>query len=276
MDLDDIAGELYALPPTAFTAARDARAAEARRDGDRALAAAVTKLRKPSRSAWLANVLARDRPEDVARLAELGPAIADAHERLDGDALRRLARERHQMIEALGTEARGVARSRGQDVTEAMVAELEDTLESAVADARAADALRSGRLTTALRHAGIGFPDPASGGPSSTSTPSPEGSSPTSRRSRRGEDARAVQTAERQTERTRRALEARSRAVQRAEQELEKVEGDVRAAEAALSVLEERVEEARRKVAEARRDRETAAAVHERAARALDALRPQG
>ena len=54
--LDAIAAELYALPPEEFTEARNARAATA----DRALAASVKALRKPTASAWAVDLLARD------------------------------------------------------------------------------------------------------------------------------------------------------------------------------------------------------------------------
>src|SRR6478735_4794190 len=54
--LDAIAVELYSLPPDDFTAARNARAAAS----DRALAARVKTLRKPTAAAWAVDLLARD------------------------------------------------------------------------------------------------------------------------------------------------------------------------------------------------------------------------
>ncbi len=58
VDLDTVGTELYGLRPTEFTAARDAQAAAARRGGDRELAAAIKKLRRPTPAAWLVNLLA--------------------------------------------------------------------------------------------------------------------------------------------------------------------------------------------------------------------------
>ncbi len=49
--LAEAADELYALPPGDFRAARDERADEARAAGDKELAAAIRKLRRPTVSA---------------------------------------------------------------------------------------------------------------------------------------------------------------------------------------------------------------------------------
>jgi len=59
MNLEQVADELYALAPAAFTAARDEQASQARASGDADLAGAIKKLRRPTVSAWLVNLLAR-------------------------------------------------------------------------------------------------------------------------------------------------------------------------------------------------------------------------
>ncbi|MCW2667516.1 MAG: hypothetical protein JWN57_2478, partial [Frankiales bacterium] len=63
--------DLYALPPEEFTAARDAAARQARADGDRAGAAALKALRKPTAPAHLVNLLVRAEPDLVDQLLEL-------------------------------------------------------------------------------------------------------------------------------------------------------------------------------------------------------------
>jgi hypothetical protein len=160
MDLDGVADELYGLVPGEFTRRRDARALEARKAGDRELAAAVKALRRPTTSAWLANALVRERPEHVADLVELGTAMRRAQADLAGADLRRLAKERHRVVAALAQEARGLAREVAEPVSSAAAKELTDTLEAVVFDTAAADALRSGRLTMALRYSGLGAVDP--------------------------------------------------------------------------------------------------------------------
>ena len=67
--------------PSEFTSRRDALAAEARRAGDRALAAEVKKLRRPTTGAWLANLLVRQRRDEVAQLLDsrVRPAPGAGH-----------------------------------------------------------------------------------------------------------------------------------------------------------------------------------------------------
>jgi hypothetical protein len=127
--------------------------------GDRALAAAVKLLKRPTSSAWLVNLLVRKQPEQVVALLDLGAAMREAQAQLAGDELRRLSQQRRQAISALGHSARALARSVGQPVSEQARRELETTLEAALADPAAGDAVRSGRLITALRASGLGPPD---------------------------------------------------------------------------------------------------------------------
>jgi hypothetical protein len=158
-DVAEVAAELYALPPDQFVAARDGRAAQARKAGDRALAAEVKKLRRPTVGAWLVNLLVRERPSELNELITLGSALRDAQAQLDAGQLRSLAQQRHQLVSALVEQATAVAGDRGQAPGDGARREAEETLEAALADPDAADALRSGRLTVALRYAGFGSVD---------------------------------------------------------------------------------------------------------------------
>jgi hypothetical protein len=156
MDPGRVVDDLYRLSPDEFTAARDARAAEARRGGDRELAAAIKKLRRPTIGAWLANVLVAERQDLVRDLLDLGVAMRQAQAHLAGPDLRRLSQQRRQVVGALGRAARQLAADRGHRVSEAGARELEGTLEAALADADAAGELRAGHLTSPLRYAGLG------------------------------------------------------------------------------------------------------------------------
>jgi hypothetical protein len=154
-----IAQELYGLPMSEFTAARDREAAAARQAGDRALAGELKKLRRPTAGAWLTNQLVRQRGDDVTALLHLGAALRDAQARLATDDLRRLSQQGQQLVTALGREARQLGRDAGQRVGEGAVREVEDTLHAALADPAASDAVRAGRLTSALSYAGFGSVD---------------------------------------------------------------------------------------------------------------------
>ena len=60
-ELDEIVRELYVLPPTEFVAARNELVRQARAAGSRDIAEQLQRLRRPTRSAWLVNLLARTR-----------------------------------------------------------------------------------------------------------------------------------------------------------------------------------------------------------------------
>jgi hypothetical protein len=159
VDLEAVATELYGRLPSEFVAARDARSGEARAAGDRQLATAIKAMRRPTTSAWLANWLARERAEELGRLIALGAAMRQAQDHLAGDQLRQLSRQRHQVVAALASEAARAAAEAGLTVGGQAASELEETLQAAMADPGAADALRSAHLTVALHHTGFGPTD---------------------------------------------------------------------------------------------------------------------
>ncbi|MFE9222656.1 hypothetical protein ACFYN3_41000 [Streptomyces lavendulae] len=71
--MESLSAELYALLASAFTATRDEYAAEARKAGDRELAAAIAALPKPTVAAWAARILARRRPKEAQSLVRWTP-----------------------------------------------------------------------------------------------------------------------------------------------------------------------------------------------------------
>jgi len=154
--LDEVADELYALPPEDFTAARAARVKAARAAGDRALATAIGTLRRPTTGAWVVNTLARERADRLAELLDLGEQLRAAQERLVGAELRRLSEQRREVVAGLTREAAELATARGHRPSDAVAREVETTLDAALADEAAGAAARSGRLTTALAYAGMG------------------------------------------------------------------------------------------------------------------------
>ncbi|NUT32742.1 MAG: hypothetical protein HOV79_06665, partial [Hamadaea sp.] len=152
----EIADHLYGLPLEEFTPARQAAAKKARDAGDPDLAKAVTALRKPTVVAWLANQLVREHAAELTPLLDLGAALREATADLDGDQLRRLSAQQHQVVHALVQRAKRTAKASGRPVSEDTARGLEDTLHAALADPGAAAALQAGRLTEGLSR--IGFP----------------------------------------------------------------------------------------------------------------------
>lgn len=154
-DLVAAAQQLYSLTPDKFTAARNARAKEASAAGHKDLAAGIRSLPKPSAAAWTVNMLARDRPDEIDGVLALGARLRKAQSDLNNKALRNLSQQRRELVAALGTQAVTLARHLGQGISPATVDNVEQTLQAAMVDPRAAAALRTGRLTRALES--IGF-----------------------------------------------------------------------------------------------------------------------
>lgn len=161
--------ELYGLPPEQFTAARNQLAKAL--DDSRA-SAAVKALRKPTAAAWLANRLVRIAPDQIAELTEFGDRLRDAHRTGDRAGLKKLTPRRHTLVDRLVNAATADATSHGRTVTATASERLAATLDAAVVDPAAAQRLRTGRLTTGLRHVGFGLLD-ETGAPIQSSTPAP-------------------------------------------------------------------------------------------------------
>jgi len=161
VDLAQVADELYRLDPADFMAGRDEQVRRARDAGEKDLGDAIKKLRRPTVSASLVNRLVREAPDQVDDLLDLGESLRAAQEALAGDELRRLSARRRPVINALTAEAKRLAAESGRTVSDAAEREVEATLEAALADPAAAEAVRSGRLTTALVYAGFGGVDVA-------------------------------------------------------------------------------------------------------------------
>ncbi|WP_063784042.1 hypothetical protein [Streptomyces sp. WM6372] len=241
VDVDAVADELYGLVPDRFTAARDERAARARKAGQAQAAKDIAGLRRPTRAAYASNLLVRRRPEEVAAFLELGRALREAQRSLDGTQLKALSHQRHVVVAALARTARQLAEEEGRAVGESVAREVEQTLHAALADPDAAEQWSSGRLSTGLNPP-VGFtglaatapvrPQPAVSAkpppkpkPEPVPKPKPEPSREAAQRRARAEEAR-VEAAARETE--------------------------LRAAEQVLAEADERVAELERQLREAR------------------------
>ncbi|MEU4607494.1 hypothetical protein AB0F43_31300 [Kribbella sp. NPDC023972] len=159
MDVDAAAVELYGLPPEKFTAARNALVKAARDAGELNGSEAIKSLRKPTLAAWLANQLVRTEPDNVDDLTRLGEDLRHAHVSGDRARLRELTPRRFDLVQHLVKIARTTAREHGHEVSEQIAQRLTETLDAAVVDPGAAQLLRTGQLTSALRHVGFGVVD---------------------------------------------------------------------------------------------------------------------
>jgi hypothetical protein len=119
VDLDAVADELYGPPPGDFTPACDARVKVARTVGDRELADKIHRLRRPASAAWVGNLLVREQPDEVQRLLQLGEALRQAHKDLDGEQLRELSAQQHQLTFAMARQAGELTAQAGQRTSDA-------------------------------------------------------------------------------------------------------------------------------------------------------------
>ena len=157
MDLESATHELFGLLPTEFTAARNAKVAEARKAGLADVAASLKELRKPSVGAWLANLLVRERPKEIEGLLELGDGLRKPGRKRGGDEIRKVSKQRVDASAKLIRHAKSRASQLGHPASASAVEELEVMLDAAFADPQAAAELRQGRLITGLRYSGLGF-----------------------------------------------------------------------------------------------------------------------
>jgi hypothetical protein len=130
--------------------------AEAREDGDRDTAKAITALRRPSTSAWLVNLLVRDDRDEARSFVELGRSLRQAQQQLAGEEMRALSQQRRKLVTGLTGRARRLGGAAGQQVSGEVSRQVEETLSAVLADDDAAELFVAGRLTTALRHTGMG------------------------------------------------------------------------------------------------------------------------
>jgi hypothetical protein len=275
--LDEVADELYTVRPDEFIPRRDEAVARAKEAGDRDLARAVGRLRRPTRAAWLSNLLARERPDQLEGLLGMAEGLAEAQRTLDGTALRQLSSQRRKLVAAVAQEAARLARAEHEPVNDQLMRELGDILEAALADPAVADEVRSGRLTRTVSYSGFG---PASQ-PGAAPQPSRPRPAPPRRAATEPEpepepvaDDRAEQERrerERQAERERRAQAlaaaeaeeeaARDRqvAAEGAREDAVAARDDARDRVSRLAAELEAAREAERSAADAAREAETAA-----------------
>lgn len=308
-ELAGIAGPLYALPYGDFVAARTAAAKDVSSAGvtaaeQRALAAAVRALPKPSVAAWAVNMLAAHSPEILRELAALGTSMQAAQDALDAADLRRLAQQRRQLLGSTVKAAQALAARHGRAISAAVATEVEQTLRAATADPGAAAAVQSGCLLRALSADGVDVVDlagavavpgshaatvPGTGAAPGTASvrgtepaPGAGGTEPADRTAQRGTTAggkptteqprlRAVGTA-RMTptpsavERARAALEAAEVAAAEADEEAGRAAAELAEVTAETTLLADEVRELRRRLDAAEAGLKTARKNHELAA----------
>jgi hypothetical protein len=157
-DFDAIADELYGLRPDEFAAARDEHVRKAKSDGQQPLARELSKLRRPTQSAWLLNLLWRDQREVIQQFLEVAEGLSRAQAQAAGAEMRSLNAQRRQLEAALIRQARSLAEKAGVAVAATTEREAQETLAAALARPDVAEEMRTGRLVKPASYAGFGTP----------------------------------------------------------------------------------------------------------------------
>jgi hypothetical protein len=269
VDFEDAADALYAAPAADFIATRNELAKQLKADGDTVGSTRLKAMRKPTVAAWVTNLLAREQPDDLDDLLALGDEFREATADLDGDRLRELTPRRHQLLDKLSKSAAKLAGAQGQKLSADVTQKLRETLDAALVDPAAGDAVREGRLSSALRHVGFGVVD-ESGEPSNV-TPLTDERRQAARDRRKTQLAEAgaaqKKSAEEQQERDEREAEEKARkaeakkafedavaAAQDAEAKVEELDGQLDDARDALAEAQALVHRLGSELEEARRD----------------------
>ncbi|MGW4509282.1 hypothetical protein ACWENO_32055 [Streptomyces sp. NPDC004436] len=280
VDVDAVTTELYGLLPEEFTAARDARAAAARRDGDRAAAEALAALRRPTLAVWAANLLARAEEDQARRLLELGEGLREAHRNLAGEELRTLSHQQHVVVAAMAREACRLAGEAGKPMSGSVQHAVEQILRAVLADPATAETWARGVLAEApppvvgfaetapapgtlprpAKRRTAGAPEVEPPDPEATDPETPEPKTPPPKtsaakgRDRKARDAKAKDTKARdakarewaraEADRARAAAERADEVLARAEAERSRAHEALAAADAELAGLRARLDRA--------------------------------
>jgi len=278
-----IADELYALPQEEFTPARDAKARELK--GEKELAAAVKKLKKPSVAAWVVNLFVRRETAQVEQVISVGTALREAQEGMDGAELRALTKQRRQLTSAVTQQARSLAKDEGVKVTQAVADQVEATLTAAMLDPECAKAVRSGLLIATLSSTGVDPVDVAAAvavpealGFSATPTDSEPAAPPElhvvrgDAKARKREQAEAALAAAQETvDETEAALTDANRAVKELQARSLQLQSEIDELKRKLSELESSAEETDEELEEAEEAHGEAEAAHAAAVKSRDA-----
>ena len=268
--LEQVADELYGLPPGEFTEARDALVKRLRADKQGELANEVKALRRPTVAAWALNQLVRNRRKDVEALLKAADELRAAQEELvaggDRSRFQKAAAQERELVAKLARDAASLAAEAGVGSSQGLEDKLVSTLHAAALDEGTAAELGVGRLLRERQAvAGFGGFEPAAApsrpAPKPAKRTKPPKEDAADRERRAAEEARAREQLSAARLEERRAGRERDAAAEAAERAAGRVgKAEERAAEAAR-----RLEEARAELEEAQAEERGATERHESA-----------
>jgi hypothetical protein len=268
----ETARDLYALPPEAFTAARNRLAKELKSAGNADDAAIVAKLRRPRLAEWALNRLSREDTDVVGRLAT---AIVEAQRAqsaaIGGDAadLREATNELRRSTSAATDAAVRMLSSDGGN-GEAQRNDLTAILRELIGAADPAPLIAGVIGSEALVTSGEFFPGAPDPGPRRHLSAVPQSTDATVHPPSKDSDAPDTERPTRAPSRAKASSEAAKRAVARAERL--RLQQEVKAADAALRAANNAVDEAAAELARRKAELRRATAAARSANADLDAF----
>ena len=284
-DLQRASDELYNIDPEQFMARRAELTAAAKENGDKQLAKSITALRKPSKSAATLNRLAREDPDAISDLVDLGERLRTADRTVDPKEIRELNNARRTLLDTLTRRAFTIVGEKSP--SSSLREEVVSTLTAALGDADVADQLAGGTLIKSASWEGFGFgtaPDlrlissppkerPPAAKPAAGKRLSKEDREQAREEAAAAEEERKAQAATEAEERKRAALKDAQQRVDDADEEVILATDEEKSRTERLRDLEEQVAQARKEVDAARVQLRRAEI---RRGRAADALRKLG
>jgi hypothetical protein len=261
MTPEDAFERLYAAPLEEFVTLRRTLASELRSSGDAAAARDLLAAKKPSRTAWALNQVARRHPEALRAAMDAHVAATRAQSAADGEVMRETARAFRDRLGDVIKRCAEILADAGAQLSPSQARRLGETLRAAIGETGdSRQRLLTGRLVD-----DVDVEDPFAAQPDAPGVGVPEvevqskASAAAKAREREAEHAREAQ----------RAKEARERAIADARRNVEALEKEAREARDGAHQAEASAVRAR---ADADHARRAATAVEDRLAGAREAL----
>lgn len=248
--------DLYTLPLEEFTAARDKLAKELRKR-DKAAAAKLAKLPKPTPAAWTANQVAREQPDLISALLDAGAALRAAQDAAlaggGADTLRQATQAERRAVDDV-MRAAVELKPGGKPLSRAMADRLRTTLHAAAGDPELRTALQAGRLVGEAQ-AGGAWPFALDAGtelspPPPKAKPEPEAEPDPAAVARAERERQALED---QLREARANLQVRERVAKGAEQDAQEAAETLERAQAAFEEAQAALKEAKQEAASAER-----------------------
>ncbi|MEL4503557.1 hypothetical protein AAEX63_01325 [Luteococcus sp. H138] len=157
MDMATVRERLYAGEPEDFVATRKGLAREARAAKDRELARQIEALRRPTRAAWLVNLLARAERDRLVEFFGLGEELAELHRCGTPRDIQEMNRRRGLLCLRLVASAMKLANTYGHRASLRTMDEVEVCLQAGLTHPEAGAEMLKGCLVKAPESA-AGFP----------------------------------------------------------------------------------------------------------------------